>query len=107
MLSSVWKLNQQGEFAFPIDFKDAYMHIPIVKCHFLFNIYLAKYTLSLEGFVILAGHSPRIFTSLTKAMLFLCQCKGLHIIHLDDNLILICSKHVGKRAFFKNPYWFS
>ena len=37
--------------------------------------------------------------SLTKPILFLCHCKGLHIvIYLDDILVLVCSKWAGKRA---------
>ena len=43
--------------------------------------------------------APRIFTSLTKPILFLCHCKGLHVvIYLDDILVLVCSKQAGKRA---------
>ena len=43
--------------------------------------------------------APRVFTSLTKPILFLCHCKGLCIvIYLDDILVLICSKWAGKRA---------
>ena len=43
--------------------------------------------------------APRVFTSLTKPILFLCHCKGLHIvIYLDDILVLVCSKWAGKRA---------
>ena len=39
------------------------------------------------------------FTSLTKPILFLCHCKGLHIvIYLDDILVLVHSKQAGKRA---------
>ena len=42
---------------------------------------------------------PRVFTSLTKPILFLCHCKGFHIvIYLNDILVLICSKWAGKRA---------
>ena len=45
--------------------------------------------------------ASRVFTSLTKPMLFFCQCKGFHIIvHLDETLVLICSKHVGKMEQF-------
>ena len=37
---------------------------------------------------------------LTKPILFLCHCKGLCIIiYLDDILVLIHSKWVGKRAY--------
>ena len=40
-----------------------------------------------------------VFTSLMKPILFLCLCKGLHIvIYLDDILVLVCSKQAGKRA---------
>ena len=45
--------------------------------------------------------APRIFTYLTKPILFLCHCKGLHIvIYLDDIQILVRSKWVGKRAHY-------
>ena len=40
-----------------------------------------------------------VFTFLVKPILFLCHCKGLHIvIYLDDILVLVCSKQAGKRA---------
>ena len=43
--------------------------------------------------------APRVFTSLMKPILFLCHCKGLHIVtYLDDILVLIHSKWEGKRA---------
>ena len=43
--------------------------------------------------------APRVFISLMKPILFLCHRKGLHIvIYLDDILVLVCSKWVGKRA---------
>ena len=43
--------------------------------------------------------APRVFTSLTKPILFLCCRKGLRIvIYLDDILVLVCSKQAGKRA---------
>ena len=43
--------------------------------------------------------APRVFTSLTKPILFLCHCKGLRIaIYLDDILVLVHSKWAGKRA---------
>ena len=43
---------------------------------------------------------PRAFTSIMKPILFLCQCKCFcFIISLDDILVLIHSKHVGKRAW--------
>ena len=43
--------------------------------------------------------APRVFTSLTKPILFLCHHKGLCIvIYLDDILVLVHSKQAGKRA---------
>ena len=32
-LKNVWQLIQQGDFAFSIDLRDAYLHVPIVKHH--------------------------------------------------------------------------
>ena len=51
--------------------------------------------------------APRIFTSLTKPILFLWHHKGLHIvIYLDDILVLVCSKWAGKRdTCFCVPCW--
>ena len=43
--------------------------------------------------------APRVFTALTKPILFLCHHKGFHIIiYLDGILVLVCSKQAGKRA---------
>ena len=33
-IRQVWLLIQQGDYAFPIDLKNAYLHVPIVKHHF-------------------------------------------------------------------------
>ena len=52
----------------------------------------------MEGFAIWAVHSTRVFTSLTKPIFFLCQWMGFCMItHLDDIIVMICSKHAGKR----------
>ena len=43
--------------------------------------------------------APRIFTVITKAIVFLCHHKGLYvIIYLDDILVFTCTKHAGERA---------
>ena len=53
----------------------------------------------MEGFTFGLATAPRVFTSLMKPILFLCHCKGLHIvIYLDDILVLVHSKQAGKRA---------
>ena len=54
----------------------------------------------MEGFAIWACYGPRVFTSLTKPILFPCHHKDFCIvIYLDDNLVLVHSKHAGKRAW--------
>ena len=99
-LKHIWQLIQQGDFAFSIDLQDAYLHVPIVKhhCHFLhFVWHNVPYQWKVLPFGL--ATAPRVFTSLTKPILFLCHCKGLCIvIYLDDILVLICSKLAGKRA---------
>ena len=52
-----------------------------------------------KGLLFGLATAPTVFTSLMKPILFLCHCKGLHIvIYLDDILVLICSKWAGKRT---------
>ena len=96
----VWQLIKHGDYAISIDLQDAYLRVPIVKhhCHFLhFVWHILPYQWKVLPFGL--ATAPRVFTFLTKPILFLCHCKGLHIvIYLDDILVLICSKQVGKRA---------
>ena len=41
----------------------------------------------------------RLFTALTKPILFLCHGMGFHIVfYLDDILVQVCSKCAGKRG---------
>ena len=90
-LKNIWQLIQQGDFAFPIDLQDAYLHIPTVKHHHHHNV---PYQWKVLPFGL--ATSPRVFTSLMKPILFLCHCKGLHIvIYLDDILVLVHSKLAG------------
>ena len=99
-LQHVWQLIQQGDYAFSIDLQDAYLHVPIVKHHhdFLHFVWLSvPYQWKVLPFGL--ATDPRVFTSPMKPILFLCHCKGLHIvIYLDDILVLIHSKQAGKRA---------
>ena len=63
-------------------------------------ICLAQYAISWESVTFELATAPRVFTALTKPILFLCCCKGFHIfIYLDDILVLVHSKQAGKRAF--------
>ena len=41
-INKIWQLIQHGDYAFCIDLKEAYLHIPIVKCQHHFTFYLAK-----------------------------------------------------------------
>ena len=99
-LKHIWQLIQQGDFAFSIDLQDAYLHVPIVKHHHHFLRFVwcnVPYQWKVLPFGL--ATAPRVFTSLMKPILFLCHCKGFHIvIYLDDILVLICSKLAGKRA---------
>ena len=99
-LKHIWQLIQQGDFAFSIDLQDAYLHVPTVKHHHHF-LHFIWCNVPYQWKVLPSGLStaPRVFTSLTKPILFLCLHEGLHIvIYLDDILVLICSKWAGKRA---------
>ena len=98
-LKNVWQLIQQGDFAFSIDLEDAYLHIPIIKHHYFLHFVWCNVPYQWKVLPFGLATAPRVFTSLTKPILFLCHCKGLHIvIYLDDILVLVCSKWAGKRA---------
>ena len=91
----IWQLIQHGDYAFSIDLKDAYLHIPFVKHHHqpFLMICLAQCTLSAEGLLFWLATAPWVFTALTKHILFLCHCKGFHtVICLEDILVLVHSK---------------
>ena len=99
-LKNVWQLIQQGDYAFSIDLQDAYLHVPIVKHHCQF-LHFVWHNVPYQWRVLPFGlaTAPRVFTSLTKPILFLCCCKVLHIvIYLDDILVLVHCKWAGKRA---------
>ena len=99
-LKTVWQLIQQGDYAFSIDLQDAYFHVPIVKHHCRF-LHFVWHNVPYQWRVLPFGlaTAPRVFTSLTKPILFLCHHKGLRIvIYLDDILVLVRSKWAGKRA---------
>ena len=99
-LKNVWQLIHQGDYAFSIDLQDAYLHVPIVKHHSHYLCFVwcnVPYQWRVLPFGL--ATAPRVFTSLTKPILFLCCHKGLHIvIYLDDILVLVHSKWAGKRA---------
>ena len=99
-LKHVQQLIQCGDYAFSIDLQDAYLHIPIVKHHHHF-LHFVWHIVPYQWKVLPFGlaTAPRVFMSLTKPILFLCHCKGLHtVIYFDDILVLIHSKQVGMGA---------
>ena len=67
-------------------------------CHFLrFVWHNMPYQWKVLSFGL--AKAPRVFTTLTSPILFLCHHKGfLIVISLDNILDLDCSKQVGKRA---------
>ena len=73
--------NQQGDDAFSIDFKDAYLPIPIFKHH---NSHFVWENKPNQRKVLQFGMAMvlRVFTLLTKSILFLCQCKGFVLLYI-------------------------
>ena len=69
-----------------------YLHIPIDKHQHKFLWFVCQQK-CLQWIVLLFGLATvsRVFTSLTKPMLFLCRCKGFYVkIYLDDFLFKVC-----------------
>ena len=99
-MRQAWQLIQQGDFAFSVDLKDVYMHIPFVKCHhhhlcFVCQIYLTSGMFCLLGQPWPPGLSLHLlnpYCSFASASIFCI------IIYLDDILVLIHPKFVSKRA---------
>ena len=99
---------------FPLIYRYAYLHTPIVKHHHHF-LNFVWHNMPYQWKVLPYGlaTAPRVFTALTKPILFLCHCKGFHIvIYLDDILVLVCSEWAGKRPclfllFLFGPSWFT
>ena len=64
-----------------------------------YSFFGATYLISGKVLSIWLAMAPRVFSILTKPILFPCHCKGLCvIIYLDDILVPTHSKHPGKRA---------
>ena len=90
-LIHVWQIIQHGDYAFSIDLQDVYLHIPIVNHHCCF-LHFVWHNVPYQCKVLPFGlaTAPRVFTALTKPILFLCHHKGFCIvIYLDDILVLV------------------
>ena len=89
-----------GAGFYSIGLKAACLHTPVVKCHHLYLHSGWQINLMSGRFCHLGLlHPPRVFTFLTKPIVFFCHCKGFCIvIYLNDILVLVCSKHESKMA---------
>ena len=100
LLKLYGSLSSRVIMPFPLIFRMLIYMFPIVKhhrqfLHFVWHNVLYQWRVLPFGL----ATAPRVFTSLTKLILFLCHCKGLHIvIYLDDILVLVHSKQAGKMA---------
>ena len=83
--------------------QDAYIHIPIVKHHHHFLQFVWQ-NMPYQWKVLPFGlaTASRVFTALTKPILFLCHHKGFCIVIYyclsNEILVLVHSKWAGKRA---------
>ena len=89
-----------GDYAFSIDLKDGYLHIPSVKRHHHFLQFVwhnVPYQWKVLPFGLATAH--QVFTAFSKPILFLCHHRVFDIvIYLDNILVLVCSNWAGKRA---------
>ena len=72
-IRQVWQLNQHGSYNSSIDLKDAYLHTSIIKHHCHFYILFSNikpYQWKALPFGL--ARAPRVFTSFTKHITFLC-----------------------------------
>ena len=96
----IWQLIQHGDYVFSTDLQDAYLYVPIVKhhCNFLCFVW-CSIPYQWKVLPCRLATAPWVFMALTKPIMYLCHWKGFCIgIYLDDILVLICSKWVGKRS---------
>ena len=97
-IKHVWQPIQQGYYAVSIDLQDAYLHITSVKHHHCFcNLFGRINIISRRfchlGLLQLLGFSFLLLNSYCSFAITV-----IIIIYLDDILVLVHSKHAGKRA---------
>ena len=100
LLKLYGSLSSRVIMSFPLIFRMLIYMFPLLSIIAGFYILFGIMCLISGGFYLFGlATAPRVFTSLTKPILFLCSHKGLHIvIYLDDILVLVRSKQAGKRA---------
>ena len=83
IIVQVLQLIHQGDYAFSIDLKDAYLHIPILKHHTTFYSLFGNKTLSVEGFAICTDYISKGFHLSHKTQTSLPSQGFPVIIYLD------------------------
>ena len=87
-IRQVWQLIQQGDFSFYL--KDSYLDIPVANITNIFYILCGTTNLISGRFYHYElATAPRVLTSCTKVILFLCQHKSFHIIIIIIIIIII------------------
>ena len=71
-IKQVQQLIQHGDFAFSIDLKDVYLHIPILGIFIIFQFVRQNKPYQMKVLPFGVATAFRVFTVLTKPMLFLC-----------------------------------
>ena len=91
----VWQLIQHGDYTFSL-ISRMLIYIFLLLSIIIFMIHLAQYAISVNGIPSRLATVPRVFTALTKPILFLCCHKGFcFVIYLHDILVLVHSKVAG------------
>ena len=96
----IWQIIPQGNYAFSIDLKDAYLHIPIGKHHCQFSQFICQhkpYWRNLLPFVVITA--PQVFTSLINPYCFFANAGVFNVIDLDDIFVLTWAKFAGKKTW--------
>ena len=82
-IKQIWQCMQQGDYAFSVDLKDAYLHIPIqyASSSFLHFVWQNKpYQWKVLTFGLTSAH--RIFSSLTKTYCVPLLLQGFKYYHI-------------------------
>ena len=99
LLNLYGSLSSRVIIPFPLIYRMLIYMFPLLSIIIVSYILLCIMCLISGRFYLLGLPQPLGFYIPHEPILFLCHCKGLHIvIYLDDILVLIHSKWVGKRA---------
>ena len=78
-IRQMWHIIQQDDYAYSFELKDTSLYIPIVKHHHIF-LHIVWQNKPYQWRVLPFGLAiaPGVFTSLTKPILYYCQCKSFY-----------------------------